>query len=104
MTQLLNSAEEFDQLITGGGLVVVDFFAEWCGPCKQLSPIMDELSSEASGATIAKVDVEKQGELAQKYNVSSIPTVIFFKGGQVVEQFVGLKSKEDIVELIQKHA
>lgn len=103
MTKQVDSAEEFDGLINGSQLVVVDFYAAWCGPCKQLAPILEEIEGESSGATIVKVDVEKSGTLAQKYSVSSIPTVIFFKGGQEVEKFVGLRSKEDIVALIDKH-
>ena len=75
--------------------VVVDFWAEWCGPCKLLTPVIDELAAEYSGKIkIAKVNVDQQANLAARYGIRSIPTIIIFKGGEVAEQMVGMQAKE----------
>ena len=75
--------------------VMVDFFAEWCGPCKMMAPIVDELAEENKGKwKVGKCDIDKNPELAQKFSVQSIPTVLFFKDGQVVDKVVGFQSKE----------
>ena len=76
--------------------VLVDFWAEWCGPCKMLSPILDELATEYRGkAKVGKVNVDDQGRLASQFGIQSIPTVLLFKDGQVKEQIIGLRSKKD---------
>lgn len=81
--------------------VVVDFWAEWCGPCKQLSPILEEISEEMSDqVTVAKVDVDQERMLGAMYQVMSIPTVLIFKNGEKVDEFVGLAPKEEIVDRI----
>ena len=78
--------------------VLVDFFAEWCGPCKMLSPIIDEIADEMGGkAKIVKVDVDEAQEIASRYGVMSIPTLIIFKNGEVSDQIVGLVPKDQIV-------
>ena len=77
--------------------VLVDFWAEWCGPCKMLPPVLDELATEYAGkAKIAKVNIDDHQDLAGQFGIRSIPTLLLFKGGQVVEQAVGLKSKKDL--------
>ena len=77
--------------------VVVDFWAEWCGPCKMLGPVLDELATEYAGkARIAKVNIDDHQDLAAQFGIRAIPTLLLFKGGQVVEQVVGLKSKRDL--------
>lgn len=92
------SESSFDALIkSASGPVIVDFWAPWCGPCRTLAPILDDLASEAGSAiTIAKVNVDENGGLAQKFNIRSIPTLLFFKGGELKDQMVGLASKEDL--------
>jgi thioredoxin 1 len=88
---------EFDQKLTSGIALAVDFFAEWCGPCKMLSPVIESLAPEFEGKLdIVKVDIDAEQDLAQKYGVTSIPTIVFFKGGEEVGRMVGFQSKESL--------
>ena len=84
--------------------VLVDFWAPWCGPCKAIAPVLEELAGEMAGKlSIGKVDVDENGEVAAQFNVRAIPTLILFKDGQVAEQFVGLVGKSDLKAKIEKH-
>ena len=84
--------------------VVVDFWAPWCGPCKVMSPIVDTVAEAVGGRIgVGKVNVDEHPQLAQRFNVLSIPTFIVFKGGQVVDQFSGSMSKEAFKARIEKH-
>ena len=77
--------------------VLVDFWAEWCGPCKMIAPVLDELASEFEGrAKIGKVNIDEHQNLATEYGVRAIPTLLIFKDGQVAEQIVGMRSKRDL--------
>ncbi|HIS14586.1 MAG TPA: thioredoxin [Candidatus Ornithospirochaeta stercorigallinarum] len=76
--------------------VLVDFFAKWCGPCRQMSPILEQVSEERSDVKIVKVDVDENQNLAAEYGVMSIPTLIYFKGGKAVSQAVGARSKASL--------
>jgi thioredoxin 1 len=83
--------------------VLVDFWAEWCGPCKQIGPSIEQLASEYSGrAKVYKLDVDSEGEIAQRYGVMSIPALLVFKGGKVVDQMVGAAPKQSIAALIDR--
>lgn len=91
------NAKEFDeQVIQGEGVCLVDFYATWCGPCKMLTPTLEELSDE--GYTIYRVDVDREMYLASNYKIMSVPTMIIFKDGELQEQMVGLTSKGQIQE------
>ncbi|MNM81659.1 Thioredoxin [compost metagenome] len=96
------SDQSFSTEVEGQGTVLVDFWAPWCGPCKMLAPILDELASEVD-VKIAKVNVDENPESASRFGVMSIPTLIFFKDGQPVDKVVGLNSKESLKNLLAKH-
>ncbi len=101
MARLINSSE-FSALLQEDKLLVVDFYATWCGPCKKLSPTLDEVSEEFAGqVNIVKVDVDESEDLALNYGIRSVPTVLFFKNGQLVDKFVGALPKSEIVTKIQ---
>ena len=101
MARLINSSE-FSTLLQEDKLLVVDFYATWCGPCKKLSPTLDEVSEEfGEQVNIVKVDVDESEDLAMDYGIRSVPTVLFFKNGRQVDKFVGALPKSEIVAKIQ---
>lgn len=95
-----NENFESEVLNHKGSVVVVDFWANWCVPCKNLAPIIEEIAEEEKDIKVCKVDVDEAGETAMKYSIMSIPTVMIFKDGEVVERIVGAKGKEDYLEVI----
>ena len=98
MAMEFNKSNFDSEVIKSDVPVLVDFWAPWCGPCKMIGPIIEELSGEFDGkAKIGKVNVDDNQELAGSFGIRGIPTVMLFKGGEVVNQFVGLKPKEDLV-------
>ena len=101
MVKIVNS-NEFDNEIKEG-IVFVDFFATWCGPCKMLSPIVDNVSEELTDIKFIKVDVDESNEVATKYDIMSIPTLILFKDGKLVSKHTGLLSKTDLIDFINKN-
>ena len=98
------TAASFEQAAAGELPVLVDFFATWCGPCRMIAPSVAELAGEYEGrAVVGKVDVDEEPGLAQRFSVMSIPTLIVVKGGKVVEQAIGARSKADIAAMIDRH-
>jgi thioredoxin len=89
---------------TSKGVVLVDFWAEWCGPCRRLAPTVDALASEFDGrATVAKLNVDENPHVPGRFAVRGIPTLLLFKEGQLAETIVGLRAKEDIAQMIERH-
>lgn len=86
---------------TSKGLVLVDFFATWCGPCKMLEPVIEQLMAELPSLKVVKVDIDEYQELAQKYDVMSIPTLILFKDGELVDQKLGFQEKAVLKDWIE---
>jgi thioredoxin 1 len=95
--------DHLDELIGEGGVVLVDFHAEWCGPCRMLEPVVEEIAAETP-ATVAKVDVDEQQGLAQRYRVQGVPTMYLFADGEQVEQMVGVRQKPQLVSLVEQYA
>lgn len=81
--------------------VLVDFWATWCGPCQMIGPVIEEIAGETADAKICKVDVDDQPELARQYKVLSIPTLMVFKGGELIKRESGARSKEEILEMLR---
>ena len=91
----------FDELLQDGKLVIVDFWATWCGPCRMLSPLLDEVEEEmADKVTVVKVNVDDADEIAMRYRIMNIPTLLFFKNGQQVDKTVGAMPKNVLVDKI----
>ncbi len=93
-----------EEVLSSKGIVLMDFYATWCGPCKALSPILEEVDKKYDGKVkIVKVNVDEEESLATRYGIASIPTVIFFKDGKTVATFVGLRGLAEISKIIDKH-
>ncbi len=99
------TTETFDnEVINNNGITVVDFFANWCGPCRKLSPILEEIESELSSKVkFTKINTDENLDSAKKYQVSGLPTLMVFKNGEAVERMVGLMPKSSIITNIEKH-
>lgn len=98
------SDQTFNNEVESQGTVLVDFWAPWCGPCKMIAPILEDLSGDLGDSVkIAKVNVDENPESASRFGVMSIPTLILFKDGQPVDKIVGLNSKDSLKNLIAKH-
>jgi thioredoxin 1 len=96
--------DSFNDAIGNGAVVLVDFWAAWCGPCRAIAPIMDDLAGEYDGrATIAKLDVDNNPRVAMEYGIRSIPALLIFKGGKVVDTIVGAVPKSYITDRLNQH-
>lgn len=102
MALIHGNEENFDQLTTNG-LVLVDFFATWCGPCKMLGPVLEQVAEDRSEVEIVKIDVDECSNLARRYGIMSIPTLVLFKDGQMVSQKTGFMPKELLTKWIEEN-
>ena len=102
MSVLHINRESFEKIIAQNGkTVLVDFWATWCGPCRMIAPVLEEVAKERPDVTVCKVDVDEERELALEYGVSSIPTLLVFRDGKVVNQSTGAMPKERILAMLQ---
>ena len=97
----LESEREFDELLKEEKPVLVDFYADWCGPCRMQSPIVDAIAEENSDVAVAKLNVDDVPEVAERFGIASIPTLLIFKGGALVKQFVGVTMKANILAALK---
>ncbi len=102
MSNIADVSKNFDEFIAGD-IAVVDFWATWCGPCRMLAPILDDVAAKLSSVKFGKVDVDNAPELAKKYKIVSIPNVCIFKNGELVDRIVGLCDEDELTETIKKH-
>ena len=101
MATQITTSEFQEKVLNASTPVLVDFFATWCGPCKMMSPVVDELVQDIAGsAAVYKVDVDQEMSLAQQFNIMSVPTMIVFKNGQPVQQFVGVQPKQTLASAL----
>ena len=104
MAKEINKSEFEQNVLEGKGLSVVDFFATWCKPCQMLAPVIEEVSKKFENVSFYKIDIDKENDLANKYYIMSVPTIMFFKDGNLVNQVVGYRSVEEMEELVAKFA
>lgn len=101
MSVITITAENFEaEVLKSTVPVLVDFWAAWCGPCRMLSPVVDEIAEEAAGFKVGKINVDEQGELAQQFGIMSIPTLIVFRDGKPVRQSMGVQPKQAILDML----
>ena len=104
MMEILKQDNFEEKVLKSDRPVLIDFWAEWCGPCRMVAPVVEELAKNYAGkAVIGKVNVDEERGLAQKYRVFSIPTLFIFKDGEVVDQLVGARPYDDIAKVLDKH-
>lgn len=94
------TSENFEEVKAGGKTVLIDFYADWCGPCKMMSPVIDKIAEEKPEIAVGKVNVDDEPDLAESFGVMSIPTLVVIKNGEVAEKSVGVVPKEKILELL----
>ena len=101
MLKKLNNQNFDNEVLNNNGIALIDFYADWCGPCKMVAPIVNEIANERSDITVGKVNVDENNSLAIKYGVVSIPTLIVFKDGKEQTRIVGYRPKEDILAILK---
>ncbi len=100
MVKEITEANFEAEVLNSGKTCLIDFYAVWCGPCKIMSPVVDEIAEENTDIVVGKIDVDENEELAEKYGVMSIPTILVIKNGEVAETFIGVTPKENILAAI----
>jgi thioredoxin 1 len=104
MAQVVNTNDFDEVVLKSSNVTLVDFYADWCGPCQMLIPIIDELSENLpTGTNAVKVNVDESGELAARYGVMGIPSLKVFKDGEVVEEATGVLQKDQLIEMLKRH-
>ena len=93
--------QNFEQEVLNQDLALVDFYADWCGPCKMMAPIIDAIANERQDITIGKVNVDENPVLSSQYKIMTIPTIIVFKNGEIADQISGLRSKDQLLDLLK---
>ncbi len=101
MSVLKLNKSNFDEVKNSEKKVLIDFYADWCGPCRMVSPIVDQIAEEYGEYLVAKVNVDEEGELASEFGVSSIPMLVVMQNGEIIAQSVGAKPKEQILAMLQ---
>lgn len=101
MSEIVSSSDFQAKVLDAQGPVLVDFFATWCGPCKMLAPTLDEVAQEVAGrAQVYKLDIDQSPDIAQRYGVMSVPTLMAFEGGQVKKQAIGVQPKQVLLDML----
>ncbi len=100
MATIISSEEFNEKVLNNPKPVLVDFFATWCGPCKRLAPILEEIAESNNDFEIYKLDVDESGDIAEQYNIMSVPTMLVFKNGEQTNKLVGIQTKEDIIKTV----
>ena len=94
--------DDLQNVKNSGKIILLDFYADWCGPCRMLSPVVDEFAEENPDFVVGKINVDKEPELSEEFGVSSIPMLVVMKDGKILNKSVGAKSKQQILEMIEK--
>ena len=98
---VITAANFEEEVLKSEKPVLIDFWADWCGPCKMLSPVIDQIANENEDIKVGKINVDDEGELAMKFQVASIPTLIAFKGGEIAGRTMGVQGKDEILALVK---
>ena len=102
MSVIKITSENFEEeVIASNKTVIIDFYADWCGPCKMMSPVIDKIAEEVEGVKVCKLNVDDAQEIAGQYGIMSIPTIMVFENGEVKEKFVGVTSKDELLNAIK---
>ena len=100
MSVISLNSQNFDAIVNSGKTVLIDFYADWCGPCRMVSPIIDEIAEQRTDVTVCKVNVDQQIELAQNFGVQSIPMLVVMKNGKIANQVIGARPKSQILAML----
>ncbi len=98
-----NLKEENIEELVSSGVVILDFYAHWCGPCKMLGPVLESLETEMPNLKVIKINVDEKAEIANKYNVMSIPTLVLYKNGKLIDQKLGFQTKDMLIDWINNN-